>query len=139
MKQVFITLTFIALSSLCLSAQSLSYSRVILVESSVQTVPSGHVWKVERAVSQSANQVNSAGWASLPTPTATFQMLINGNAINISTVRTSSMAPYHTSQSSYTTSSIDQATFPLWLPPGTTLAAGNNVRYISVIEFRENP
>jgi len=122
-----------------LSGQTLSYSRVLLVESSAQTVPAGHVWKVERAVSQVAAQVNSAGWATIPTPTATFQIAINGVNINISTVRTSAVAPYHSSQSSYTTSAIDQGTFPLWLPPGTTLAAGSNVRYISVIEFRENP
>jgi hypothetical protein len=138
MKQVF-TLTFFALSSLWLSAQTLSYSRVILVESAVQTVPAGHVWKVERAVSQSANQVNTAGWASVPTPTATFTIQINGISINISEVNASTLAPFNTGQPSYTTTSIDQNTFPLWLPPGTTLAAGNNVRYISVIEFRENP
>ncbi len=122
-----------------LKAQTLSYSRVILVESNSQTVPLGHVWKVENAVSSVPSQVNTAGWSSVPSPTSHFQMVINGNAINISKVEMSSMAPFNSSQISYTINGLNQETFPMWLPAGTTLAAGTNVRYLSVIEFKENP
>jgi hypothetical protein len=133
-----LTLLSIA-SAFVLPSQTLSYNRVILVESSPQTVPLGHVWKVENAVSQAPSQVNTASWSGVATPTAHFQIIINGNAINISKVESSALAPFTTSQISYSISGIHQETFPMWLPAGTTLATGTNVRYLSVIEFRENP
>jgi hypothetical protein len=134
----FLIIIFLTCSTI-LPSQTLSYSRVILIESTPQTVPVGHVWKVESAVSQVPAQVNTAGWSGVATPTAHFQMVINGNALNISKVESSAMAPFTTSQISFSISGIDHFSFPMWLPAGTSLAAGTNIRYLSVIEFRENP
>ena len=90
-------------------AQTLQFSQVLLV-STTQTVPANKVWKVE-------------GVMPVFNGTAINQISINSTNIVVSAV-------------GYT---LSGNAFPLWLPAGTTLAAGSNVFRVSVIEFTVVP
>ncbi|MBM3171196.1 MAG: hypothetical protein FJZ75_06260 [Bacteroidetes bacterium] len=93
-----------------LQSQTLQFSQVLLI-STVQTVPANKVWKVE-----SYTQNNSG--ANLY-----HQIVVNSN----------------TSIVGSTNYTLHNHPFPMWLPAGTTLAAGANVINISVIEFTVLP
>lgn len=104
-------------------SQNLEYSKVLLV-SSIDTVPSGKVWKITNV---------------LPTLTNSGEMkiLVNGNNIVVafsksSNGQTGSTGNFSNSHNYY--SSLNGA---YWLPEGTTLQSSDNVQYISVIEFNE--
>jgi hypothetical protein len=110
------------------SAQgNLQFNQVILV-SSIQTVPANKVWKIENAsLSITTNitfsltdQISSGDGKRM----ASFTYLING---------TTNYGGMGTTNSSF--NSPPDHVFPFWLPAGTTLAAGTNVNYLSVIEF----
>ena len=120
MKKIFLVLTVMAVTTFFATAQnSMEFSRVLLVET-LDSVPQGKIWKVSN-IMQTAS---SAG---------TRIITINGNDIIVS---------YGASSSSQSSSRIAGHSYnynalqgPYWLPEGTTLEAGTNVKYISVIEF----
>ena len=90
-------------------AQTLQFSQVLLV-STTQTVPANKVWKVEGVMPvYNGNAINQISINSTSIVVSTFGYTLSGNA------------------------------FPLWLPAGTTLAAGSNVFQVSVIEFTVVP
>lgn len=104
-------------------SQNLEYSKVLLV-SSVDTVPSGKVWKITNV---------------LPTLTGlgNLKIRVNSNDIivafsNSSNGQTSSNGNFGNNHNYY--NSLQGA---YWLPEGTTLQSADNVQYISVIEFNE--
>lgn len=140
--KLIVTVLLVGLSSMGVVAQNttLTYSRTLLVDNNTATVPTGHVWKVEGAVASSAPRTTTGSWTSWPTVGNDFMILINGNQTNISKPSVGGSAGTNTSSmSSGVITAIDHETFPLWLPAGTTLATGTNIRYLSVIEFKENP
>ena len=111
-------------------AQTLQFSQVLLV-STTQTVPANKVWKVEGFM---PSQSLIAPWVS----TVNFSITVNNSRIFVAGAFHS-----HTTngsggvaQTGYTASLDFQ---PLWLPAGTTLAAGTNVFGVSVIEFTVVP
>ena len=110
--------------------QTLQFSQVLLV-STTQTVPANKVWKVEGFM---PTQSLIAPWQN----TVNFSISINnsqifvGGAFHSHTTNGSGGV----SQTGYSANLVFQ---PLWLPAGTTLAAGTNVFGVSVIEFTVVP
>jgi hypothetical protein len=98
-----------------LQSQTLQFSQVLLI-STVQTVPANKVWKVEAVIPDGPTMFNSNSLAC--------RITINNHTTAISSY--SGVAMYSFNQ-------------PLWLPAGTTLAAGTFTYRISVIEFTVVP
>ncbi len=117
-----------------LHSQSLSFSQAKLV-SQTETVPSGRVWKV----------VNILPSARLTTTTFSsggstrdFIITINGQTVYyLSAESRGNLNGNGQTGITSVTESIGEA--PIWLPAGTTLAAGTNVHSVSVLEFIVNP
>jgi hypothetical protein len=109
-----------------MSAQgNLEFSQVKLVGIQ-ETIPTGKVWKVESVLNNSTLQINTGTSSSQNNATS---ILVNGTSVLITT----------TWGSSYATSSVQSTQLPIWLPSGTTLAAGQNVYRISIVEFNQIP
>ena len=122
MKQfLFITLLFCILGFNSQS-QTLEYSRVLLV-SSLQTVPQDKVWKVSNI---------------LPTleGSGSCKIQVNGNNIVVA-FSLGSNGPSGQTNLTNNHNYYIGLEGAYWLPEGTTLQAGTNVQYISVIEFNE--
>ena len=118
MKKIFLVLTVMALTKFFATAQnSMEFSRVLLVET-LDSVPQGKIWKVSN-IMQTAS---SAG---------TRIITINGNDIIVSYSSGFNSTNWNFGYS-YNYNALQGA---YWLPEGTTLQAGTNVKYISVIEF----
>jgi|688.fasta_scaffold199548_3 hypothetical protein len=97
--------------------QTLQFSQVLLVNTA-QTVPANKVWKVESLVlSQNFTNYSISSYFSA-------YLLINNSSCTVG---------YSSYQAGIST------TLPLWLPAGTSLAAGQNISSISVIEFTVVP
>ena len=121
-KLLFTTLLFCGLAFTAQS-QSLQFSQVLLV-SSLDTVPQGKIWKVTNI---------------LPTldVSGSSEIQVNGNDIVVAfslclNGQTSSSGSFGNNHNYY-----NGLQGPYWLPEGTTLQAGTNVQYISVIEFNQ--
>jgi hypothetical protein len=136
MKILFLSF-FLVLCPLLYSQGNLHFNQVKLV-TTVQTVPTGKVWKVESATynggapfpNSSANYAFPAG----PLQTRGFESImsysVNGQ-LNYFPVSYSINGNF---------SSVNlMAHFPLWLPEGSTLAVGTNMGYLSVLEFNIIP
>ena len=123
MKTLVFLLRIVLLSFIVSEANGqgdLQYNRVLLV-SSPQTVPPGCVWKVE-SVGQSSGDVQNVNISGM-------RIVVNGNDI------------FLTDRSGTPTSNnaFFPSMMPMWLPAGTTLAAGTGASWISVIEFIIEP
>jgi hypothetical protein len=121
-----VSLFFIAST---VQGQTLQFSQVLLV-STTQTVPANKVWKVEGFM---PSQSLIAPWQS----TLNFSISINNSQIFVAGAFHSYQANAGgVTQTGYSANLVFQ---PLWLPAGTTLAAGTNVFGVSVIEFTVVP
>jgi len=98
-----------------LQSQTLQFSQVLLI-STVQTVPANKVWKVQAVIPDGPTILNNNSLAC--------RITINNHTTAISSY--SGVAMYSFNQT-------------LWLPAGTTLAAGIYTYRISVIEFTVVP
>jgi hypothetical protein len=106
-------------------AQTLLFSKALLV-TSADTVPAGKIWKVESAPASTTLGINSSSTAAQGNANV---ILVNGIALYIKS----------TWGSSYSSSAISATDLPIWLPEGTTLAAGTNTAMVSVLEFTVSP
>ena len=116
-------------------AQTLQFSRVLLVGSTLETVPAAKVWKLESVMSLS-NLVPSTGTSDNTYYTISKIIEVNGQAVVIS--RSSRYTQNYSRYNSESTTDVgigEVTELPLWLPAGTTLRAGTNAYNISVIEF----
>jgi hypothetical protein len=126
MRHLFLLLTVLALPiANKLQGQTLQFSRVLFV-TTTQTVPANKVWKVE-SILYSAAPTNIMGGNQ------NDQLVIDGNALTVRATR-SSNGGYNA-----VTYGVWEQKLPLWMPAGSTLAAGQNVNSISVIEFTVVP
>lgn len=137
-----ITLSLIMglLLGLGLSAQTLSFSQVLLVDNNTVTVPAGKVWKIEAAVSSGLSSSSTSG-TSTPTSQEVYLFYINGAQQNCTKIQ-ASITGNHTSSTSNQNRiyyGVDNDMFPIWLPAGSSLAAGSGINYLSVIEFNIVP
>jgi len=124
MKNILSSLTIILLfffmNDFTSAQKTLEFNQVKLITTQ-ETVPVGKVWKIENIGSPVYYYV-STGSNSTPS------IKINGNHIYLVKIRTTQNQSYFGTQSYF---------FPIWLPANTSLAAGNNINFISVIEFNE--
>lgn len=126
MRHLFLLLTVLALPiTNKLQCQTLQFSRVLFV-TTTQTVPANKVWKVE-SILYSAAPTNIMGGNQ------NDQLVIDGTAMTVRATR-SSNGGYNA-----VTYGVWEQKLPLWMPAGSTLAAGQNVNSISVVEFTVVP
>lgn len=138
-----IALFFSLFVVLAYSQQQLEFNQVRLV-STQETVPANKVWKLVNVAGTQVIQHDRSFGSSTPnqiTPSIS-SILINGTTINVgnpsiaagggSGAGTSAGNSNRTFNTAYTNIPTG---FPLWLPENTTLEAGTNISYISVIEF----
>lgn len=100
--------------------QTLQFSQVLLVSSNAQTVPAGKVWKVENILASSSLVVNNS--------IRNFSILVDNTSVFVA-----GAVEYGGP------STANQLVQPIWLPAGSTLAAGQNVFRVSVVEFTVLP
>lgn len=100
MKYLFLC-CLLSLSFLSVSQGLLEFNDVKLVSVS-ETVPAGKVWKLVGVAGQRTD--NQTAGNSLNYSPSTHQIVINGNAIDVTQVLSTSSLP---------------TTFPLWVPSGT--------------------
>lgn len=106
--------------------QTLQFSQVLLVSSNTQTVPAGKVWKVE-------NILASSSLVASGNQTVNFSITVDNSQVFVAGAN-SQVNVYNQGVQSMSSTS-NQLVQPIWLPAGSTLAAGQNVFRVSVIEF----
>lgn len=139
MKKNLFIFTFCLLISGLAMSQGLQFSRVLLVEATQQSVPAGKVWKVESVMPSTSYGRASASYYTLPSPTLAndYVIIINSNNVFLGDA-TAGVTSGYTGGSNAASEiflGVNASLFPMWLPENTTLAASNNIKYISVIEF----
>jgi len=127
MKHGVFVLAFCALQ-LSIESQTLQFSQVKLV-STVETVPANKVWKIEGFFPTTFSRYSGSSGV---TEGHIYNLVVNGNnrPLGVSSFLTGYWG---------TSYAGNIGNFPLWIPAGTTLAAGSNVGEISVIEFTVVP
>lgn len=122
MKKIFLVLTVMAATTFFAAAQnSMEFSRVLLVET-LDSVPQGKIWKVTNILPTLGGSGSSI-------------IQVNGNDIVVAFSKgTVGYAP-NSNGAANNDYHYNGLQGPYWLPEGTTLQAGTNVKYISVIEF----
>jgi len=127
MKHGVFVLAFCALH-LSIESQTLQFSQVKLV-STVETVPANKVWKIEGFFPTTFSRYSGSSGV---TEGHIYNLVVNGNnrPLGVSSFLTGYWG---------TSYAGNIGNFPLWIPAGTTLAAGSNVGEISVIEFTVVP
>ncbi len=128
MKTLLVWLAF-ALGGLAWG-QTLQFSQVLLVSSNTQTVPAGKVWKVE-------NILASSSLVASGNQTINFSITVDNSQVFVAGAN-SQVNVYNQGVQSMSSTS-NQLVQPIWLPAGSTLAAGQNVFRVSVIEFTVLP
>lgn len=125
MKKFLFVLSFLGAS---LGAQTLQFSQVKLV-TVVETVPAGRVWKIEGFFPTVFSRYSGSSGV---TEGHIYNLVINGNnrPVGVSSFLTGYWNSAYQGNIGH---------FPLWIPAGTSLAAGSNVGEISVIEFIVQP
>ena len=133
-KPVVVILSFVILSFTHSFAQgNLQFNQVKLV-GSVETVPTGKVWKIT-SILPSARLTSTAcsGSGGCGANSSTDQIItVNGTSVYMAS--SNSMGSYYAASASAMALSRD-----IWLPDGATLAAGTGVYMVSVIEFNIVP
>jgi hypothetical protein len=110
--------------------QTLQFSQVLLVSSNTQTVPAGKVWKV-------TNILASSSLVASGNQTVNFSITVDNSQVFVAGAN-SQVNVYNQGVQSMSSTS-NQLVQPIWLPAGSTLAAGQNVFRVSVIEFTVLP
>lgn len=134
MKKVLL-LTFLCLPLTAAYAQTLQFSRVLIVTTQ-ETVPPGKVWKIESVIynigfDQSGYQTSGSTGCDI----SYFRSV----AISVNNVPTK--VGQGTATASYSNLSYTHTytMLPIWLPAGSTLSGGPCNNQISVIEFTVVP
>ena len=116
----------------CFAQGNLQFNQVKLV-STVETVPVGKIWKVENILPSVRPTTTSWGNATLD-----FTILVNGQTVYYLSAE-SKGSLYGNGQTGITSMSAGIGASPIWLPAGTTLATGQNILSLSVVEFNIVP
>jgi hypothetical protein len=112
----------ISLTSISFSQGNLQFNQVKLV-STLETVPNGKVWKVENILVNEGNLIGT-----------------NMNSrFYACTYKVNNIYCFITQSNNSSNISPTPGSFPFWLPEGSTLAAGTNINFLSVIEFNILP
>lgn len=120
-----------------LVAQNLQFGKTKLIGSKTDTVPTGKVWKLESIIYKQG---------IVPCPTSgvsidiSDSIALDGTKLMVRAQRFSGL--YENINYRYAHAPeflVWEQKLPMWLPAGTTLAAGRGVFYLSVLEFNEIP
>jgi hypothetical protein len=118
-----------------LSAQNLQYGKAKLIDSKVDTVPTGRAWKLEGFVFSNTISNCPGSWTTINIDDS---IVLNGHKMAVRSQRL-----YGSSSNSSGALSPEYIIWkqetPMWLPAGSTLSAGRGVKFINVIEFKEVP
>jgi hypothetical protein len=127
MKLLF-TLSTVLICNSLFSQSNLQFNKVKLIGATPDTVPIGKIWKVESAI-YNGEIANIGGIPNPSIQTNVAYIYLNNETISIRKSSTMSWG--------LATSIIWEQQFPIWLPAGTILQTGNNVLYLSVLEFNQ--
>ena len=139
--------------AMCAVAQqtphTLQYSRTLLITNAGGTVPSAAnnngvdcVWKVVSVLPNANTQQNETSSTGSIMAMGSFTISVNSNTVYLS--RVDAAFGYNgypgvgNGDAQYNFANVNGQLLPMWLPAGTTLAAGSNIQYVSVIEFIVN-
>jgi hypothetical protein len=111
---------------------NLQFNQVKLV-SVAETVPVGKVWKVENILP--SVRPTTTSWSN---STLDFTILVNGQTVYYLSAE-SKGSLYGNGQTGITSMAAGIGGSPLWLPAGTSLAVGQNILSINVVEFNIIP
>jgi hypothetical protein len=139
--KLFFLFSFLQVLSLQFRAQgNLQFNQVKLV-SSQETVPANKVWKVESATFFGGTPICLGSGPNAPCAGGNLigSGFLGEMAFNINGQTNYIYSNFGQPNSSASYSSVGLNPFPLWLPAGSTLAAGTNMRFLSVIEFNIIP
>jgi hypothetical protein len=126
---------FVLIRIALFSQGNLQFSQVKLV-STLETVPAGKVWKVESATFSGGAVFCVGGSPGGATTFCGAVSLQNHGILGIMSFNINGQPNYISNLSNGAGAlSTEISPFPLWLPASTTLAAGTNMRYLSVLEF----
>lgn len=114
------------------SQNTLEFSQVLLV-SNADTVPQGKVWKITSFLPSNPLAVTSVGNSGSIERNFTF--ILNGQIVYLFT--SSAKSAYY--DTNYAPTNHGAVHGPIWIPAGQTVQAGQNVLYLSVIEFNVVP
>jgi len=129
---LFVGVWFLVSNHQITSQFNLQFNQVLLVSSTVQTVPVGKVWKVESYMQAGIavpDMVEVGGGCAYPD--RHHPMLVNGQ--NYYLINGS---PGHGSSGTYL---APANLLPMWLPAGTTLKTACSKDVLSVMEFNLVP
>jgi hypothetical protein len=133
MKKILLS-TFIILSTLVCAQGNLQFNQVKLV-TSIETVPSGKVWKIESVIYNIAATASGYQASNGSCNSTSYE----STSIEIAGVPTK--VGQGTQAASYSNLQYTHSytILPLWIPAGTTLSGGTCLNKISVIEFNIIP
>jgi len=133
MKKILLS-TFIILSNLACAQGNLQFNQVKLV-TSLETVPSGKVWKIESVIYNIAATASGYQASNGSCNSTSYE----STSIEIASVPTK--VGQGTQAASYSNLQYTHSytILPLWIPAGTTLSGGTCLNKISVIEFNIIP
>ena len=129
MKKIILILSLIVFVIVVNAQGNLQFNQVKLI-TTVQTVPVGKVWKVESCGYNGGAPFLITNFVASGTTCSVI-----GNMSYIVNGTNNYLFNYENGLSMGTSSGITASPFPLWLPAGTTLAAGTNMSFLSVMEF----
>jgi hypothetical protein len=129
-----ILFTFLILSTLANAQGNLQFNQVKLV-TSLETVPSGKVWKIESVIYNIASTASGYQASNGSCNSTSYE----STSIEIASVPTK--VGQGTQAASYSNLQYTHSytILPLWIPAGTTLSGGTCLNKISVIEFNIIP
>jgi len=127
---------------------TLEFKQVLLVTSQAQSVPAGHVWKIENILPSARLADANTTWDVTAGITNLDKVIVvagqnvivhsSSSTTKVQTQESSTTINIRSSNSGYGYSSgiLNGA---IWLPAGTSLAASTGVYAISVLEFALTP
>jgi hypothetical protein len=137
MKNFFLIIALSSLSILSKAQGNLQFNKAKLV-STIDTVPSGKVWKIESIIYSSTivdALCNTSTNNSCNSNSKSDNIIINGNSV---TIRQSSTVT-GSYNFGYSTSLLWEQKLPIWLNQGNTISSSNGVLYVNVLEFNITP
>ena len=153
MRKTFLFIAALAFLSSAKSQGTLEFNQVKIITNTVETVPSGKVWKITAMSGTVYGECvphpegNTSIWYKA---TAASGFLLNGNKV-YSMLKYPSSGQRYNSNTCVTTGfccdgnlttnnqATDPLVLPMWLPAGTTLGSIASSVFLSVIEFNVVP
>ena len=136
MKKIVLSIFLVITINIVRAQASLEFNQVKLI-TTVETVPLGKVWKVESATYGGGLVFCVAGING--TTYCGGNNIQNVSVLGVMTYTINGQPNYISALNYSSGFSPNLSPFPIWLPAGTTLSVGTNMRYLSIIEFNVVP